>query len=926
LTPTGTPLPLQSLPLEGGPPSFAFDTIPTRAIAMLMQADPLPKLVTVCAPPGYGKTVLLSRLHEEFVSRGCRCLWVQLDDRDIDLSALLHRMRTALEYVGVSTHSNGAEPKLPFADRGAAAEAMVKLLTGLPNSTLLFVDNLGFCEDKRLTLFLERLVFASGSSLRLVLSSTHAIPIDTVRAKLDVGAFELSARHLSFDRESTALLLKQVGIAGASDAELDGIVAQTEGWPAAVRLLQVLLAVDVNRLGSVASPDIERVLSRFNGDHSDIARVLTHRVLVGFEQAVVQFMIEVALVREFNADLAAHMTGRAEARDWLNMLVQRNILIFPLDSSRRWFRFHTLMREFLLVEAEERCSPARRREVLDRAARWHQSRGDNVTAMGLALEAGSNTLAQELLNRIAHVVVGDHGQMASLIKWVDRLLEAGVAPSLEVHVWFVWALCDSLQYERARHALDEFDQRVTGEVLVGAAASSLHSRLLFLHMLVNVFTDRLDAAYEQANSWLDNGGEGAALIVSTVTSIAGIAEIDRGDLTAARLRMGQARPAIDRSDSAYGLAWVGILRACIEIGQARPDRADQVLLEVRAQVVRVIGNEASPVITIDFVHARALLDLGRVEAARELALRGLRRAMHNGIMVSLENGLIACMALWEAPGDDTFNDALLEQVVHSYPARGQALLGASKVRRLLELARFGEAMAEAQHIGLTGTGRTSAAFSMRERGDWMLARLELELVHGSYELVLSQVDVQLKQAALQGRDRDRLELLLIAADAHQRMGKSSKALRPLSMAIALATPGNVVQPFKVRSGLLEALLAGNSDKELGLIQPAERFFLERLRFRDSAPVATGELRPAASGTDEEVNTTKTAATVGTPSLREIQLLALLDEGLSNEQAADRMSLSVTTVKWHLHNVYGKLGVRSRSAALARARALNLIGR
>lgn len=889
---------------------------------MLLHADPMPKLVTVCAPPGYGKTVLLSRLHTEFLSRGYRCLWVQLDDRDIDLASLLHRMRAALEYVGVAAHADEVEPKLPFADRGAAADALAKLLVGLGGSTMLFIDNLGFCEDPRLTQFLERLVFASGAGLRLVLSSTHAIPMDTVRAKLDVGAFELSARHLSFDRDSTTQLLKQVGILSASDSEIDGILAHTEGWPAAVRLLQVLLAFDMNHLEDRTAPDIARVLNRFNGDHNDIARVLTHRVLVGFAPEVVQFMMEVALVREFSADLAAHMTGRSEARDWLNMLIQRNILIFPLDSSRRWFRFHTLMREFLTINCQEHCSVQRRSEVLDRAARWHQANGDNVTAIGIALEAGSTSLAQELLDRIAHVVVGDHGQMGSLIKWVDRLLEAGITPSLEVHLWFVWALCDSLQYERARKALDEFDRRVAGEVSLGDAADDLRSRLLFLRMLVNVFTDRLNSAYEQANSWLDNGGYGEALIVSTVTSIVGIAEIDRGDLTAARLRMGRARPAIDRSDSTYGLAWVGILRACIEIGQARPDAADQLLLEVREQVTRVIGNDAGPVITIDFVRARAMLDLGRMETARELALRGLSRAMHNGIMVSLENGLIGCIAFWGSADDDTITDALLDQVTHSYPVRGQALLGASKVRRLLELARHGDALAEAERVGLTKPTQATGTPAMRERGDWMLARIELDLAHGSYELVLNHVDTQLKEATRQGRDRDRLELLLIAADAHQRLGKTSKAMRYFSMAIALATPGNIVHPFKVRGGLMNTLLRGSSDKDFVLIQPAERFFLERLRFLEQSQVLHGRPLSMATRSDEDAS----AATPGTPSMREIQLLSLLGEGLSNEQVADRLSLSITTIKWHLHNVYGKLGVRSRSAALARARALNLISR
>ncbi len=919
MAPTENSVP-QPLPTEGGPPNFAFDTIATRAIAMVMQADPVPKLVTACAPPGYGKTVLLCRLHEDFLSRGHRCLWVQLDDRDVDLSALLHRLRSALEYAGVATGANSMDAALGFSDRGAAADHMVHLLAGLSGATMLFIDNLGFCEDGELALFLERLVFATAPKLRLVLSSTHAIPIDAVRAKLEVGAYELGARHLSFDRDSTAQLLGQIGISAASNAELDGIVTQTEGWPAAVRLLQVLLAVDTDRKAGALAADIGQVLSRFNGDHHDIARVLTHRVLVGLDPEMVQFMVEMAQVREFSADLAAHMTGRDEAREWLNQLVQRNILIFPLDSSRRWFRFHTLMREFLIVEGRQSGMGLRRSEVLDRAARWHQAHGDSVAAIDIALDAGSTTLAHEILDSMVQVVVGNHGQMGSLIKWVDRLLQAGATPSLEVHAWYVWALSESLQYERARKELDVFDRRVAEDASFGAAASEYRSRLLFLRMVVNVFIDRLDIAYEQAHSWLDSGGEGDAFTLSTITSIAGIAEIDRGDLVAARLSIERARPSIDRSQSAFGLAWVGILQACVEIGQARPDTAERLLVEVHEQVARVIGNDASIVITIDFVRSRALLDLGRLDEARAMGLRGLSRAMHHGIVVSLEQGLISCVALWGATGDNAISETLLDRVAHSYPTRGQALLGASKVRRLLELSRFREALAEANRIGLNKPNGSNASPVMRERGDWMLARIELDLAQGAYELVLSQLDVQIKKALQQGRDRDRVELLLIAADTQQRLGKTRIAMRHFCQAIALATPGNVIQPFKVRTTLLEPLFAANNDRDFGLIQPAERFFLERLRFQSTVHATPGEARPAAARADED------AATIGTPSLREIQLLTLLGEGLSNEQAADRMSLSITTIKWHLHNVYGKLGVRSRSAALARARALNLIGR
>jgi LuxR family maltose regulon positive regulatory protein len=116
----------------------------------------------------------------------------------------------------------------------------------------------------------------------------------------------------------------------------------------------------------------------------------------------------------------------------------------------------------------------------------------------------------------------------------------------------------------------------------------------------------------------------------------------------------------------------------------------------------------------------------------------------------------------------------------------------------------------------------------------------------------------------------------------------------------------------MRHVLVGKLLSGGNSKEFGLTRASELSFLERL------------LPDAAARADSASAHGDVSAPAGVPTSREIQLLALLEEGLSNEQVADRLCLSVPTVKWHLHNVYVKLGVRSRSAALARARTLQLI--
>jgi LuxR family maltose regulon positive regulatory protein len=892
-----------------GPPSFAFEAVASRAITQLTQAEPLPRLVAVSAAPGYGKSVLLGTLYRALARRGMRCLWLALDERDAGLSALLFRLREALAAAGVPLSREMAGPKTVFHDRTAPVDAMVRLVTRLPGQTALFVDNLGFCVDEALQPFLDRLVFEPESGLHLVLSSTAEIPVDLARAKLELGAIDIRARHLSLDRDGIATLLGRAGIRDVPERELDQILARTEGWPAAVRLLQVLLSSEGGAAGGDASSVVNAALNVFGGEQRDVTRVLTQRVLRGFPPEVVQFMVELSLVREFSVELAMHISRRVQAQEWLEMLVSRCVLTFPLDSRRRWFRFHTLMREFLLAEADARIDLSHRRELLERAARWHAERSDHASAIDLALDAGAIELAHDLLDRVASMVVGDQGQMSTFVRWVDRLTAAGGRPSYQTHAWFFWALSDSLQYERARLALDEFDARAAADPSF-ALERSLPGRLMFLRMLMNVFTDRLEMAHQQATEWLGRGEQADALTMATVISIAAIAEIEHGDLSKALTRMQQARSVIDRSQSAYGDAWVGILTASIEIGRARPNSASAVLTETRERVVRAIGEDAGVVVTLDFAHARALVDLGRLSEAKALISRSLQRSSRHGILTSLEQGLIACVSLGGGPESDESESASLYRIANSYPSRGVCLLAASRARRFLALGRLDAAREELERARAAFAAHPPGETGIADRGEWLLARLEFGVAEGACESILDQIEGLLKTAISQGRERDRVEMLLVATDAQERLGRQRSALRHFALAVALATPGRLVQPFFARQSLLARLSAVADAKTLGLIQPNERDFLDRL-FAETP--RGGELGHDA-GSDDQL------------TARQLQLLSLIDEGMSNEQVADRMSLSVTTVKWHLHNAYTKLGVRNRSAALARARALKLIAR
>lgn len=891
------------------PPCSEFEPVLPRAAEVLMRTAVLAKLVTVCAPAGYGKTVLLGHLHGVMRERGLRCLWVTLDDRDTAVSSLLYLIGAALQQAGDPTPNELLVVQERLADPREDAHRLLNHLSQVAGNTVLFIDNLSFCTDPQLPLLLERLVFASGAQLRLVLSGTNSLPLDSTRAKLELGAVEMGPGHLAFDRACTAGVLQRAGLADVSDAVLDRIQAQTEGWPAAVRLLQVLM---------LESPEHESLLARFGGDDHDIAAVLTRRVLAGFEPRLVQFMIEMALVREFSAELAAYMTGQADAEDWLAALLRRNVLIFPLDRSRRWLRMHTLLRQYLLAEGKRRLGRERRRELLERAAHWHAEHGDEITALEAALEAPAMPLASQLLDRVARVVAGDQGRLTLYIRWAEQLLSAGSPLSLEAHTWYVWALCFALRYEQAHRAIDSLDHRLAELDPQGVNAGGYRSRLGLLRVVVGVHLDTLDVARTEARAWLAQPGPRDALAVATVATGAAIAELAHGELAQARQLMQTAAGAIERSESGYGHAWVALIAGCIELADGEPLAADRLLGRARSRVAAAIGEDAPAVASIDFVHARAMLDMGRLSAARSMALRGLARAAQHGVADTTLQGLAACAALWNGEADGPFAPDALEAVARSYPQRVQRVLAVHQVRRLLRLDRPEEALALADRHLLTLPSPDEGLGD--ELGERTALGIELMIARGAGRDALLQIERRLKE--LQGRShaRETIELHLLAVGLHVHANRQRQALRSLTLAVLVAARRRLVQPFHERMAVVTRVLSQAKTKDFGFTQPEELALIEDLR--DAGRAASPDLTQAVPAEAREEQRVE----VGALTPRELQLLDMVALGLSNQHIADRTSLTVPTIKWHLYNLYAKLQVKSRAAALAKARALKLLAR
>lgn len=888
------------------PPLFEFNPVLPDSVAMLCRQPTLPKLLVVTAPPGYGKTVFMSVLHRRQAEWKHRILWVTLDDRDRSVASIVALLRAAIAQTSDAQVSSLTHSPDALATSDASVSTLFSEIEALLGTIVLFIDNAHFCDDEQLGAFLDELTFGTSASLRLVISSTNALPMDLVRAKLEVSAQVISAEHLCFDRQTVERLFREGDRPLLSPNLAESIVARTEGWPAAVRLLLVL--------AQHSGMCIEQAIERFSGEHADIAAVLTRRVLAGFSLEMVQFLCEIALLREFSAELATCMTGVPEAGEWIAMLMQRNLLIFPLDSSRRWLRMHTLLRQYLLSEGRRRISRDRRKSLLERAAKWHGEQGDDAAAIDLALIAPNYLQASAALSRSGRVLVGRLGQLPRFMLWVEQLMAAGAPLSLDTHAWYIWALCFSLKYEAAQRSIEAFDARLAVQDLPVERAATYRRRLGLLRVVVGIYLDQLDFARSSAAQWLTNESSQDALSIATVATGAAVADLAACDILAARRHMELATSAVSRTDSLYGQAWVASIRACIELAQGNPVEADRLIARSRPPIIGGLGTDASVVATLDFVHARALADLGRRCDAQVAARRGLARASQHGVTETTRQGIAACISFWEGEDEGPWTPSELEPVVRSHGERMGLLFDAMMVCRLVQLSRLEDANCMAERLELIGLHEVVLPRREIEASELALARIHVAVANGRYREAMKWIMARLTLAHSLGMHRELVELRLLATDACVRQGDSRRALQQLSAAIVHAARRRLTGPFKDHREAVGRVLHSQPDRAFGFVLPDERAFLARLRDgSDTAGLATAESSvPAVTGLTEPL----------TP--RELQFLTLLAAGWNNQQVADREGLSVQTVKWHLYNLYGKLSVKNRVAAVAAARALGVV--
>jgi len=903
-----SPTPLRIDARRADPPPFSFPLLRPPALQDLARASDRPaKCVAIVAPVGYGKTVLMSMLLNDLRRIGKQCLWLALDDRDAGLDRIINELETRLHGGEPAPHPTQAL----FGGRESPeerADALLDRINRHPTPITIFIDNLNCCTDAALPRLLDGMLFRTRPAVHLVLSSTRELPLDAARAQLEGLITRLGPTELGFGAAETADLLgialcKRIGPQGIED-----LVRRTEGWPAALRMAQIILA-------NAAEP--RAALQTFSGSDQALADLLNDQVIRGFTPQMQNFLFCVAQLRTFSAELCGVAIDARNARKNLAEIIERNLFVIPLDRNRSWYRLHGLFRDHLLKESSTALPPRRRQSILIRAARWCEKKRLWSEAIDYALASGSAATATEILERAAPSFVRDRGDVPQYIAWMETLHERGQLAGPEAEYWFIWALAFHRRYDDARRLSARLTARVRRR------KGDLRRRVAILRASIDSFADRLEEAYRGASKWLSGSSARkddpfnltAAHCIESWYFSNELRFID------ARRAIQAARESAFQANSAYVNGWVTSFSAMIAVYEGNYAAAYEELVNALTTTRAALGDETGIFGTMALLAARCATGMGRNDDARQLLESGLSSSRTHGFLDAVTCALEAAVLLWDGSPGEQATLTKLEEIASAYPSRSSFMLSCFLVRRLIRLGRLDDARARALRIELRLEPSRRRPSKHSPRGAWVeslaaAVKIEWLLANRRDAQASGMIAQELRRAKSRHHHVRQVELELNSAVIAARRGEIPIGVRYITRAVYMAAARRIVQPFLDHGPALASIIDKAKPAAWGFATAEERRFFAEIcrRLAQSAPAAQTRLALVQEQPQLRGQLTK----------REAELLRFVDTGLTNQQLADRLDVSLATVKWHLQNLYGKLGVANRSSALAHARRLNLL--
>lgn len=876
----------------------------TRLLERLAEARRY-NCVLIQGPAGSGKTTLTQQWRAQVLTYGYDFAEMTVtsgDDCDRVFDALfscLDRVDRALAREAAFVYNRDNE--------ASSTEVIgIALLRGVmqhPRDLVLLIDDYHLVEDARIHRLMQTLIDFAPPGLHLFIVSRNIPPLSFARLRDKNSLLEIDFRDLRFTfGEVEELLRSQCLPLQRRDARV--LYDMTDGWIAGLRLLAMTLR---SRPGSAAVELRSHVQNA-----CQFGAYFNREVLERLSPKDVDALTRLAATPRFSNALCVALFGEQAGQQLLERLKRDNLFLLPLETGDRelWYRLHPLFRD-LLQERFDALPQSERQRTHSAIGAWFGHRRHLREAVHHCVAAGEVEQAADWLDDHARDLFLN-GELRRLVRAMAELPLRVTQSRPSLRLWIAWSqLCyrqlgacrETLHDLKASLSSDEHDGQhhltlLEGSLAIQADDTEGAERLI----------PRLDAMVPARDAILTGGRR----------NILGWLHAHRGDFTRARESLSGFSQLLESGepllDSAFGALMGECLLGLVSLREGDMRQAERRLRDALHESDRALGPFSEATANASGLLAAVLYEINDLEALRALLDSRIDLIERIGLPDALSCATVMRSRLHRCSGsmEKALADTARLEEIANQRSLDRMLSTALSERTAIHLASgnnqaAADTIAELRFVARRKAGQGSAAALEVDR-QFTMARCAWLAAAGREEEALHTSRALSRSPMLREHLGIHAELAARMAVLEDRLGHEHEAIEAIANAWRLAQKLGLVRSLLDIGDDVIAL--GERAIEAGVLDDAGRFHLEQTAHQSQR----GDLpsSPPAQPIREPL------------SEREITVVKALAAALPNKRVGMALGISPETVKWHLKNVYSKLGVYGRDGAVARARELGYL--
>lgn len=913
-----------------------------------------PRLTLISAPAGFGKTTLLSEWIEDCRSKiadpGSELdelestidspifLWLSLDEGDNDpgrfLAYLIAAFQEVNEAIGKGLIEALASLQPPIIE--PVLIDLINQINASPQGFILILDDYHVIDSRSIHEALTFLIDHIPPQLHLVIATREDPPLPLARLRGRGQLNELRQSDLRFKPGEAAEFLNQVMKLDISEGDVAALNARAEGWIAGLQMGALALQGTISAQGEGGVAGFVR---SFTGSSRYILDYLLEEVLHRQPEPVQVFLLQTSILERLCGPLCEAVLGKRESdaptaslfpthynsdQQILEYLDHANLFLVPLDDHREWYRYHHLFADLLRHRLRQEY-PGLDATLHRRASDWFEHNGMVDLAIDHALAAEDFQRVVQLIADQADLIWG-RGEQSRLLNWCQILPDEVRRSKPRLNLYHALALLFSGRMDEAELLLEAveggLDLLVAEAPPVRASQSTDLEELQGMGAVVRAYLARFRgdalAMAHFARQALTHLPQENKTWRSSVALMLGDAHRMNGDFGSANQAYSDALGMSQEVGNTY-LTLFAMTRLILSEWQQGRLRRTAEMCQQALQLVKQSGAwQTTRAGGIYAILGNILCEWNDLEAALHYTQKGceLSKAGDNVAEIGFcQTSLIRVLfAMQDIPGvKESLQKLEKLETDFDLPIWISSLTAAWKARLWIT-----------EGIGEEGQGETSrleaAARLLRKRGvkvdseltdqreGEFLALARLLIAQENFADVKKFLVRMLTKAQARGLMGWEIAILVQCALVAQAQGALPQALNYLEEALSLAEPeGYMLLLIEEGAPMVQLLLALScqpSEISKGYLNKLLTALKSRQQREDRSPILAGKIAPVL---------------IRSLSERELEVLQLIAEGLSNREIAQGLYLSLNTVKGHTRKIYSKLGVKSRTQAVAKAR-------